>query len=334
MNSKEKYRTFCLKNKSVPIFHKDWWLDAVCGVDNWDVILAENKNNEIIAVLPFCIQKKIFKYIKQPRYTPHLGIWISYPEDQKYLSKLEYEQEIFTDLMKSLPKFDYLNMSFCYNITNWLPLYWLGYKQTTYYSYIIEDISDLNRVFNNFDYSKKRGITKAEKNILIKFDLSYQEFYEYHKNTLHKQNASISYSIELFKLIYEACFKRDAGKIIYATDEKGNLHGALFIVWDENSAYTLIGPFDPVYRNSGASTLLFKEAIKFVSSKTKQFDFAGSMIEGVEHSNRRFGTIQKPYFVISKINSRILSSFPNLLMSAKKNQLTKNLMNKLRKKFS
>ena len=76
MNSKEKYRTFCLKNKSVPIFHKDWWLDAVCGVDNWDVILAENKNNEIIAVLPFCIQKKIFKYIKQPIYTHHLGIWI------------------------------------------------------------------------------------------------------------------------------------------------------------------------------------------------------------------------------------------------------------------
>lgn len=334
MNPKDRYRNLCLEKQSIPIFHKDWWLDAVYGAKNWDVILSENKNNEIIAALPYCVKKLFFSYIKQPRQTPQLGIWIIYPKNQKYLKRLEYEEEIFTDLMNRLPKADYFVMPFQYNITNWLPFYWQGYKQTTCYSYVIEDISNLDLVFSNFDSSKKRNIRKAENNITIKFDLSYHDFYENHQLTLSKQNAVISYSKEFFQNIYEACYARNAGKTIYAIDENGKLHGALFIVWDENSAYHLIYTLDPDYRNSGASSLLVKEAIKYVHGKTKQYDFEGSMIAGVEHSYRRFGTVQKPYFVISKVNSRLLSFFPQFVTKAKNNNLTKNILNKLRKKFS
>lgn len=35
----------------------------------------------------------------------------------------------------NLPKFDYFNMNFHYSITNWLPFYWRGFKQTTRYTY-------------------------------------------------------------------------------------------------------------------------------------------------------------------------------------------------------
>ena len=52
MTNKEKYSEFCQKEKNIPIFSKDWWLDAVCGENNWDVALVE-KGGQIMASMPY-----------------------------------------------------------------------------------------------------------------------------------------------------------------------------------------------------------------------------------------------------------------------------------------
>jgi len=82
-----------------------------------------------------------------------------------------------------------------------------------------------------------------------------------------------------------------------------NLHAALFIVWDENCAYNLISTINPKFRSSGASSLVFWEAIKHMSTKSKLFDFEGSMDKNIEESFREFGSTQIPYFRIRKFNS-------------------------------
>ncbi len=38
MTNKEKYQAFC-EHTYVPIYSKPWWMDAVCGPENWDVWL-------------------------------------------------------------------------------------------------------------------------------------------------------------------------------------------------------------------------------------------------------------------------------------------------------
>jgi hypothetical protein len=83
------------------------------------------------------------------------------------------------------------------------------------------------------------------------------------------------------------------------------LHAGIYVVWDEQSAYYLMGGGDPELRSSGATSLCMWEAIKFVSTKTKSFDFEGSMIERVERFFRAFGAIQTPYFSITKTDSRV-----------------------------
>ena len=54
MTKKEKYQELCKYEKSIPIFSKDWWMDAVCGEDNWDVLLVEGggANCSFITLLP------------------------------------------------------------------------------------------------------------------------------------------------------------------------------------------------------------------------------------------------------------------------------------------
>jgi len=52
--------------------------------------------------------------------------------------------------------------------------------------------------------------------------------------------------------------------------------------------------------------LIQYESIKFALENNKQFDFEGSMLESIEKYFRSFGAVQKPYFQITKINSKIL----------------------------
>ena len=94
--------------------------------------------------------------------------------------------------------------------------------------------------------------------------------------------------------------KRNQGLIASAVDDNGNIHAAIFVVWDSNSAYQIKTAVNPNYRGSGASTFIVWEVIKKLSKITKSWDFTGSMFENVNLSVREFGTTQTPYFKISK----------------------------------
>ncbi len=306
MTNKEKYRAFCSVERNIPIFSKDWYLDSVCGEDNWNVALVE-KGGKIVASLPYYIKKKfIFTISVLPIHVQTLGIYIKYPKGQKYEKRLSYEKEIITILIEQLPKVDYFEQSFHYSFRNWLPLYWKGYKQTTLYTYIIEDISNIDKVINNFSNGKRRDIKKAENIVEVKFDLGAEEFYLHHKKSLEKQNKKIAYTFESFNTLYQNSYLHNAGRTIYAIDNDGNIHGAIFFIWDNQSGYYLTNSVEPDFRSSGSMALLVKNILEFLSTKTKKFDFEGSMIEPVEKSYRQFGTTQQAYFNITKIDSKLL----------------------------
>jgi lipid II:glycine glycyltransferase (peptidoglycan interpeptide bridge formation enzyme) len=304
MINKEKYRLLCEKETSIPIFSRAWWLDAVAG-DSWDVVLVE-KGGEIHASLPFIRDKRLGLIISsQPQLTQNLGPWIM-PHETSSSKSLAIEKELMQGLINQLPKFSYFKQNWHYNNKNWLPFYWNDYLQTTCYTYVIEDLSNLVEVFSNFDHAKRKNIKKAEKIVKVVFDIAPDIFYENHEMTLKKQGSKIFYSYDLFKKIYDSCYANNSGRTIAAYDAEGNLHGALFVIWDDMSAYDLISTIDPEYRNSGSASLLIKEVITYVSDFVNKFDFEGSMIEPVERSFRQFGAKQTPYFRVSKTNSKLL----------------------------
>lgn len=304
--NKQKYINFCQK-EDIPIFLKDWWLDNVCGKNNWDVVLVEN-GEEIISVLPYYSQEKFcFKAITMPELTQVMGPWIKYPENQKYTNKLSYEKKIFNKLITNLPKFDKFSQNFHHSITNWIPFYWKGFKQTTLYTYIIYDLSNLDSVFNNFKENVRRSIRKAKKNkIEIITSNDIENFYELNKMTFIRQNKTIPYSFDFVNRIDRICKEKNCRKIFFAIDQKKRIHAAIYIVWDKNSAYYLMGGSNPKLRNSGANSLTMWAAIQFISTINKSFNFEGSMIEPVEKFFRSFGSIHVPYFNISKTNSKLL----------------------------
>lgn len=238
-----------------------------------------------------------------------MGIWIKYPQEQSYKKKLSYEKKIIGELISKLPYFDDFKQSIQYTLTNWLPFYWKGYQQTTRYTYIIEDLTDLQKIYSNFKSSLKNRIKKAKKIVMIKDDLTIEQFYEINKYAFKKSKRNIPYSYEFLKELDEICLENKCRKILYAIDENGSIHCAVYLVWDINSTYRLMSAYNPVFNKSGASALLGWKAIQFASTVSNRFDFEGSMLENIEERNRAFGAIQKPYFQLQKTNSKILLTY-------------------------
>jgi hypothetical protein len=108
------------------------------------------------------------------------------------------------------------------------------------------------------------------------------------------------HSEALLKSIYYAAKENDSGACFAVVDREGILYSAVFVVWDRNRAYDLVSGTVTELRNSGANFIGVWDTIQFVAQRSRAFDFAGSVIEGIEHFNRNFGAKQVPYSYVMK----------------------------------
>jgi len=318
MTDKEQYRELCAKESSIPIYSRDWWLDCVCGENKWDVLLCRNKE-DIEAAFPFYIPYK--RGIAMPPFTQTMGIWFNPElENQNYSRNLLRKQVICEQLIRRLPEHTFFVQNFNYLFTDWLPFYWNGYRQTTRYTYVLPDIRNIETIENKYNDNLRRNINNARTKyqMEIKTHLPIEQFLEIDAKTYERQRKK-TYKPELLRRLIETAYERNQGNTWGAFDPAGQLHAAVFAVWQENCAYYIAGGSDSTGRKSGAHLLVLSEAIREVSKYSVSFDFEGSMIPGVERVFRSFGAIQKPYFMISKGNRpwlcRILKGFGNFFQT-------------------
>lgn len=305
MTPKERYRELCKKEESIPLFIKDWWLDAVCGQQGWDVVLSLS-GETIKAAWPFQKVKKVgFTLLNMPSLTSNWGPWINYPSDQKYASRLSSEHQIIAELIKQLPVFDYFNQRFRYTVANGLPFYWKDFSLTTRYTYVLENLAASDELWNNLNSSTRSQIRKAEKNLRVSESEDILSLYQFTSANFARQKSKVPYSLAFISSLYAACTAKSCGKLFVALDENNQVQASLFLVWDNQSAYYLAGG-TKADATGGAFSLLMWHAIQFAGSVTQRFDFEGSMLEPVERFFRTFGSTQVPYLQVRKFNSTLL----------------------------
>ena len=302
MSNKEQYRHFCNKQKDIPLFSQAWHLDAVIDGGEWDVALVE-KGGQIVASFPYYLKKSgPFQYITLPFLTKTMGPYLL-PEYRN--SKHEYQ--LLNHLIEQLPKVAYFDQNTHYDLTNWLPFYWKNYQQSTYYSYLIEPLNDLDHVYANFcaDYRNNK-IKKAQNLVEVQMNRSLEDFYKVKKMSFSRQGLSFPLSFEYIKRYDEAMVKHQSRQLFFAVDQQDQIHSVVYLAWDGRSAYYHMAGDNPQLRNSGAGVLLVWEAIRYTKEvlKLPVFDFEGSMIPSIEKVRRNFGAKPKPYFNIRQYHSK------------------------------
>lgn len=279
------------------IFCKSWWLKSV----NVEKVLVCIDKDRIVGGIPLFYKKKLgINFSMVSTLTQTWGVLFE-PMESKEARASARKLKIQNCLINELSKQRFFMQSFSVNYDNWLAFFWAGYKQTTRYTYIINNTKNSDEVWSNFLPNVRKNIRKAERlgvNIQV---CSPEIALELFQKTQDRQGRKMSYSSEYFMSLYNVTKSNQSGECYAAIDEKGRVHAATFFVWDSKRAYYLIGGGDPELRNSGAASLLIFELIKLAGIKGKIFDFEGSMVPAIEKFFRAFGATPMPYYFITRM---------------------------------
>jgi len=292
---REAYQSFAANAPDLPLFMQPWYLDVVCEGGSWDAALVQ-KGDRIVAALPYFLKQKLgWSYVTMHLFCKQMGPYLL-PE---YRS-LKWEMRLYEDLISQLPKgLAAFEQNFNYTVTNWLPFYWQGFKQTTLYSYVLPLQASEELIFKNIEKNYRQKIRTAEARLTIRHDLPLSELHRLVSYSFGRQGLELPIGFAFLQRIYATLSDHGCGKLFFAADPStGQVHSAALLVWDSSSAYYLMSGDDPALRSSGAAVLLKWTAIKYAKNilVVPIFDFEGSMLKGVEQGRRDFGAQQRPYF--------------------------------------
>lgn len=300
--NKERYSHFCEK-ANVPIFSQPWWMDAVCGSENWDVWLCCH-GDDIVAAMPYYLENRDgLHYITKAPLTQNNGILFMHESNSTPLSRQKAEEKIADEACGFIAGLglDVYEQQYHHSFSNWSPFYWNGYEALPRYTYVIEDTSDLEKVEAAFSRGHRKNIRKGSKNGIVCRGLDPLTFYAEHEKIFAKQGLPCPFSQELWLRLYEAVLEHEAGEVLYAKTEEGNIASLMLLVWDEGAAYPLLGGSMPEFQNLETYSMLTWESIKVAHGRGLAYDFEGSMIRRIAKSFREYGGTPKLYFRIRKV---------------------------------
>lgn len=271
------------------VFDQPWWLDTVAKGCWHEAVVYNENDNTVLARLPYVFANG---RIHLPKYTQTLGIWMN-PEIKKTQRGNEHlaaQKKVIQDLLSQLPKAKSVDFVFDSSFEYVLPFRWQGYRIEPTFSYRISDLSDLDRVFDSYGKNIRRDINRGNKNLsLDTSDNNVQDFIALQNMTYERQNRKNpidnGFTCEVIKIAVGS----GHGKILIARDENKAAHAGSFLLYDEKVCYLIMSGQDTSFGNDGAMPYILDNSIRFASTVSKEFDFEGSMIEGIEQVYRRYG---------------------------------------------
>lgn len=283
------------------LFQDPWWLNAVAPEQWREAKVIEN--GRVVARMPYLVRERRGVGVSaMPPLTQTLGPWIEPVEGEA--RRLSRETRLIAEVFDQLPEFDVFSQNWHHCQRNFLPAYWRGYEAMVRYTYVIEDLSDLDAVFSGFRSRARGAVRKAARQLAVRESEDIDELLGVIRLTFQRQSLQLPFERELVNRIDRACRARNASRILIAEDAKGRIHAGMLLVFDDRAAYNLMLGADPALRDSGGQSLLIWEALQRASQLSSTFDFEGSMLKGVENFNRSFGPKQVQYLSLSRHTRR------------------------------
>jgi hypothetical protein len=278
-------------------FQQPWWLEAVAP-GRWGAVEVRS-GDRIVARMPYVTETRFgLAALNMPKLTRELGPWLA-PAVGKRVEHLAQQKEWMLELIAQLPRFDYFHQCFSPMVENWYPFFLRGYKQTTRYTFRLDDLRDTDALWAGLRDNMRRHVRKAEKEVTVRADLGIDRLIELMEMSYERQGKKSPVPAALIRRLDAACHSRGSRALLCAEDAQGRLHAASYFVADEHCTYWLMSGGNPELRNSGANSLLVWEGIKWASGRSRAFDFEGSMVEPIEKYLGGFGGRKAPYHSVS-----------------------------------
>lgn len=254
----------------------------------------------VVAAMPYETGKYLWmRRINQPVLCPYEGIWyaprvLAAADSQQQV--LDLQLRIEQQLQETVKPLS-INQLFRHDSPAVANLKEMGYKFVTRRTYLLNDLSDLEKVLAGFSKNKRK---KLEKNTLTYSveDIELEEFYRFHQLTQMQKKQKMSYTRETLLVMAEKAAERDCLRVIGIRNADSELLAAAVMVWDKEYAYQLLNTFDHDYPDSGARELLTLEVIKQARKLGLKLDF-------VFHKDylKHYGAKKTTYYSVHKGNA-------------------------------
>jgi CelD/BcsL family acetyltransferase involved in cellulose biosynthesis len=279
------------------IFCQSWWLKAISA----DVrILGYFGGQHLIAGIPLYIEKRFgFEVCTMPPLSQTWGVVIE-PLAGRQASKASRELEILRALARELSERSIFFQAFHPTLRNWLPFHWRGFKQTTRFTYTLDDLTCTRAIWKGMRPQRRSEIRKAERLGIIVKTCDIETVFQAAQKMYRHRGIKQPFTLDYLRRLYEAAKSNSAAECFAAYDRAGQIHAVNFLVWDSKRAYVLLAAREPKGYTTGAQSLLIWHMIRFASERTRVFDFEGSVLMGVECFFRGFGATRIPYSLIMK----------------------------------
>ena len=230
----------------LPFYMHPWWLDIVCSSGIWDVLFSTSNDGQVQAVFPFFLTRyRATRAIINPLFTPHLGIYyLPKYKPSNPTKSFSWENNVCSELIKALPGHGYFQMKFHSSFQNWLPLRWLGFRQSTLYTSVLYPETP-DSIFKKFSKGLQQDIRKAENYLTLRTDAPFEIFLDLNIKTFKYQGKTKPYDTRLVKKIDQVLAGRDLRKI-YTAYNINDPVASIYIVRDKNKhIYLMSGRTGP-----------------------------------------------------------------------------------------
>jgi hypothetical protein len=311
---RQDYRAFLKAHPQLPVFYQDWWLDAICGIDNWSVVIAYENEGQPAGCWPYYISMRfrgLISTLDQPPFTRFCGPLIGSPEiDLQPARALSRNNRILRELSQQLPRRPLRRATTHYDFDQAQPLIKLGWRARRFYSYRLRsDQFSAAELYERLDGKVRTDLRKVEptgqriqplKDPTIVSRLQQRVYDHRSQQSEERRFKSFRFrpggsSKEIFPAAgFERLFSAAGahGQAVGWTfhDQADRVVAAVWLPYDKTSAYLSIAASDPDVRHEEAAiSQLIWHAVQWCVRRKLIFDFEGSSLPGVEEFYRGWG---------------------------------------------
>lgn len=303
------YRRLCVETY-IPLHSRAWWLDAVCGADEWEVALTVDGKGAVTGALPYAVSKGKFgiRRIINPPLTMYNNLYLAPPDnpDIKAVKIASFRLKTVRELLAQLPPVTFFRQQTEPDLRNAAPWQQAGFKQTESYTYRFSYLADYEKLYANIAYNLRHGMKQArrETKIIERYDPDL--LFALNEKSYAAKQKRLPYTLDFLRKICVALQKNAAGQMLFAeNDRSGKISAGLLIAYDEKTAYALVAGLDRKGGHAAALNLLYAAALEKAAERTDVFDFQGSKVPEIERIYRNFGAERTPYHLFYKFENRL-----------------------------
>ncbi|WCT72775.1 GNAT family N-acetyltransferase [Sphingomonas naphthae] len=280
------------------VFHEPWWLD-IASEGQWAEAKIE-KGGKIVARLPYLLTRNSLgqKMLRAPAMTNVLGPALSAELAADTATRSLKQFTVIQELIAQLPNASHAWFRMHREMVNTLGFEAAGFSSTLDFTTEIAPAPS-EELWKQMRDKTRNVIRRAQEKLTVSDRIDADTFLDHYESNLAEKGRDNERPRPICRALIEESVRRNTGRVLAARDEDGQIHAAIFTVWNAAQEHYLMSTRAPRGHN-GAVPLLIWEALRKAAAAGRIFDTDGIKAQSNITLITGFGGAIRPRLAVSR----------------------------------